>query len=715
MLLELTLFFAMATAAATLVALIPGAPAWRFWLSLPAAALAVAAASWGTAVVFADPGAALVLGIAAAVLTLLMHLLQPRWGFVSALLFASVVMASLSYLAYAADWTVTASYGVAVWLGSVLLLLLEVGALSLTVSYGFEILDVLGRREERERDAPPTRVVPVAIQVPTYNEPVDVVRPTLEALAELEHPDVLVQVVDNNTKDPAVWQPIQRLCQELGPRFQFMHLDDWPGFKAGACNEATRRLPEKYEVIGIVDADYRVRPGWLGAVMGHFDDPRVGFVQSSQHYREWEDSPYLRGLFYSFRYFFDVTMPARAHRNAIIFCGTMGLIRRRALEDIGGWNEACITEDAEASLRMLGSGWRGVYDRRAWGAGLMPLDFDGLKKQRYRWALGGIQILRFHWRELLPLAGPRRLRLTAAQRIHYLLGSVQWFGDLFTAAFTILLVATAIATATHHRLPLRQLTGSVLVVPLVFLVTGVGRAVWAMRRTTGSTWGDGFHALRCWFAMSWVVSLACMRGLISSRAEFLRTPKRREGQSSWLTALRTSRAEAFLSVAAVLAAATMLVRSPSWTTVALGLLLLFQGWLYFNAPWASMAAEGITMTPARRAYLASSQNTGDRPALSPAVAALSAGAALAGVAGVVALLIATGPSDTQPPFTGQSDLPRIGSVAPGPLKASPTPAPSSTASPSTGSEPSSTTSSSTTSSATTSTTSSGTATASPSP
>ena len=191
-----------------------------------------------------------------------------------------------------------------------------------------------------------------------------------------------------------------------------------------------------------------MHPQWLRNTIGYFDDPSVAFMQTSQHYREWQDNPYLRGLFYSFRYFFDITMIARNHRNAIIFCGTMGLIRRSAFNEIGGWNQECITEDAEASLRMLGAGYRGVYDTAAYGEGLMPLDFDGLKKQRFRWALGGIQILKFHWREMVPFA--HKMRLTIAQRIHYLLGSVQWFAEVLTATFTILLLATALATSLHE-------------------------------------------------------------------------------------------------------------------------------------------------------------------------------------------------------------------------------------------------------------------------
>ena len=282
-----------------------------------------------------------------------------------------------------------------------------------------------------------------------------------------------------------------------------MHLEPWPGYKAGALNEATRRLPSDVSILGIVDADYIVKPGFLSAMVGHFADDRVAFVQTPQDYRDWQDSGYLRGLYYSYKYFFDVSMPSRANRNAIIFAGTMGLIRRSALEGIGGWDEAIITEDADASLRMLGQGAIGVYEPTAWG-------------------------LRRHWSELVPFTR-HRLRLTWAQRINYLLGSIHWFGDLLTAGFTALLLLPAVAAAMHHRLPIREITGPVLIVPLAFLASGVLRGLWALRRAERCSWGDAFRAMGIWFALSWVDALAAARGLWSGRAAFLRTPKQKEG------------------------------------------------------------------------------------------------------------------------------------------------------------------------------------------
>jgi len=687
MVLETLLYFALLLVTTTVFVVLPGTINARFWVALPACALALAATAAAFVGIEHDGPGASTLTLIAVMLVVLMRGLQPRWSFLGAQLFVAVSMASLAYLVYAALQTFLAGLPLVAVIASVILLCFEICALLLSVSFSFEICDVLSRRRVPRVVPPLIRLPWVALQVPSYNEPVEVVRPTLEALAQVSYPNLIVQVVDNNTTDEAVWRPLEQLCEELGPRFTFVHLEDWPGFKAGALNESTKYLPEQVEILGIVDADYRVHPQWLQDTIGHFEDPAVAFVQTSQHYRDWGDNKYLRGLFYSFRYFFDITMPARSHRNAIIFCGTMGLIRRSAFNEIGGWNQECITEDAEASLRILGAGYKGVYDSAAYGEGLMPLNFDGLKKQRFRWALGGIQILKLHWRELVPFAH-HRMRLTMAQRTHYLLGSVQWFAEVLTAIFTLLLLATALATGLHHQLPVRQLTGAVLAIPVAFAASGVFRALWAMRRACRTTYGDALNALRVWFALSWVVTLACLRGLVQKRAEFLRTPKSKQG-GSLLAALRASRAETAITFAAISGGVAMVLRSPALATGVLALLLFFEAFVYSNAPWASMAAEGITLTPERQAYARSPQNTGDRPALRRTALAVPVGFAGALAAAAVAALIASSPSD-RAPFSGpQQDLPRIGSVAPklgvGPT---PTPSPSATASPSPSTSPS---------------------------
>src|SRR5881296_181857 len=679
MLLQLVLFFTLASVITTLAVMVPGLIRARASASIPLGLAILAGAGWLTGLITQDAVAATILPLfgVGAVIETRRHL--PRWSMLAAQLLALLLVASVAYLIYAAVQPIVDGLGPVGIVASFLLLLLEASALALSVYYLFEILDVFSRRTRIAHRAESSYRPKVAIQVPCYNEPIEVMRETLTAIAQLDYQDLIVQVVDNNTKDPQIWRSLEALCAELGSRFQFIHLDPWPGYKAGALNEATRRLPAHVTILGIVDADYIVRPGFLRDTVGHFIDPYVAFVQTPQDYREWRDDPYLRGLFYSYRYFFDVTMPARANRNAIIFAGTMGLIRRSVLESIGGWDENIITEDAEASLRMLGLGSIGVYEPTVWGEGLMPLSFDGLKKQRFRWALGGIQILRRQWRDLVPFA-PHRLRLTMGQRLAYLFGSVHWFSDLLTVGFTALLLLTAVAAALHHRLPIRELTGPILVVPLAFLISGVLRGLWALRRAERCSWGDALRALAIWFALSWVDTLAVVRGLLSGQAAFLRTPKQKEGGNRLWPAIRSSAIESLLAILAVVGAIVLLLAAPALATVILAIMLLFEAWIFGSAPWASLAAEGIQLTRQRRIYLRSAQNTGDRPER-PSRAAVIPGALAVVVAAVLAYGLLNAPPQTAP--SGQADLPRIGSITAKQLpKTGPTPTPTATAAPS---------------------------------
>ena len=717
MLLDSVLFFALTATGTTLVMIALRLVRARLSVGLPFGLLALAAGGACTILLTHDNIGVEILVAVSVASAIAAKLTFRSWTFMAAEVFALLCLAGIAYFAYAAYLTVylLLAYNAIWFLSSLVLLVFETAAIVLAISYAFEMLDVLGRRESPFEIPPLQHAWKVAIQVPTYNEPVEVVQPTLEALAALDYPNFTVQVVDNNTTDPEVWRPLEALCQRLGQRFQFIHLEDWPGFKAGAINEATRRLPDDVDILAIVDADYIVDPSFLRDTIPFFDDPNVAFVQTPQNYRDWEDDPYLRGLYYSYKYFFDVTMPARAHRNAIIFAGTMGLLRRSHLDEAGGWSEKCITEDAEASLRILGHGHSGVFLPRTEGAGLMPLDFDGLKKQRYRWALGGVQILKMHWRELLPFV-KHRLTLTRAQRIHYLLGSLQWFGDLLAAAFTILLTLTAVGIAISHRLPVRQLTGALILVPVFFLFSGLLRATWAIKAIEHCTWGDAIRALRVWFALSWAVAMACVAGLVREGATFIRTPKHKDGQATILTALASCKVETGLGSAAALAAIAMMVVAHNVPFLILGGMLFFEAFLYFSAPWAAAAAEGIALTPFREIQRRSAQNTGARPSFARRAAAVPTGAAI-GVGAVLAagLLVASpapginvpsGPSfgsgQAAPDFiqkvlgTGSSPTPSAGASPTGTPSSTPlatpsvrtTPVPSASAAPSASGAPS---------------------------
>ena len=679
MLLHAALFYGALSAAITVAAFWPGLVNARSWFSVPVAAVLLALVTWNATILSGTRDFELVLAAWAAGATIAVRLAFRRWSWIGAQLFAAGLLATVAYLLYAGSITYALGREPVYLAASTLLLLLELAALALSLSYLFEIVDTVSRTTEPRHRNDPNYLPKVAVQVPAYNEPLEVISQTLEALAALDYPDLIVQVVDNNTPDRENWMALQALCEKLGPRFQFMHLENWPGYKAGALNEATRRLPKDVEVLGVVDSDYVVKADWLRAMVGHFADPKVAFVQTPQNYRDWSDDQYLRGLYYSYQYFFVITMPARAHRNAIIFAGTMGLIRRSALEEIGGWNPDVVTEDAEASLRMLARGHVGVYEPRAYGHGLMPLSFDGLKKQRFRWALGGVQILRLHWRRLvLPGHGER---LNVAQRIHYLLGNVQWFGDVLMFCFTLLLLLTALSTAMHHQLPIRRLTGLALGLPVAFLATGILRAVWAMKLRTRCTWRDAIAGLQVWFALSWVVTLACLRGLLRFHTAFLRTPKSKEGEASIVAAFRSAQMETLLAASGLAAAIVMLVRAPSIATALLAVLLVFQAAIYANATWAGASAEGIHLTPLRRAYRTSAQSTGARPGFGSSTLAIPFAAGLVVLVMMALLSLAAPPAPSEPQAAAPGEAPPAAQTSPTP-SSSPSPSPSTTPPPS---------------------------------
>ena len=173
----------------------------------------------------------------------------------------------------------------------------------------------------------------------------------------------------------------------------------------------------------------------------YFSDPDLGFVQTFEGNREYEGSPYYTACVDSYQAFYLSVMSSRNERDTVPFVGTMGLFRRSALTAVGGWNEWCICEDTEASLRVTRAGWSGLYIPRCFGRGMVPPSFAGMITQRHRWCYGAMQILRLHWRSLMPWDRSPDNHLTAAQRRDYLMASLGWFRDLLMFAFSLLLLA----------------------------------------------------------------------------------------------------------------------------------------------------------------------------------------------------------------------------------------------------------------------------------
>ena len=138
-------------------------------------------------------------------------------------------------------------------------------------------------------------------------------------------------------------------------------------------------------------------------------------MQAPQDHRDGERSLMHHAMNSEYAGFFDIGMVQRNEANAIIVHGTMCLMRRAAIEAAGGWSSDTICEDTDLGLTMLEHGWHAHYTNRRYGHGLLPDTFEAYKKQRYRWAYGGFQILKKHWRQFLP--GASRLTPRAEARV----------------------------------------------------------------------------------------------------------------------------------------------------------------------------------------------------------------------------------------------------------------------------------------------------------
>jgi cellulose synthase/poly-beta-1,6-N-acetylglucosamine synthase-like glycosyltransferase len=303
-------------------------------------------------------------------------------------------------------------------------------SLPVTLVQFFEQFEILCHRSwERPRD--PLRIdqlkryPKVSLHVPSHAEPPEMVIETLNKLAKLDYPNLEVLLIDNNTDDDSLWQPVEQHCRLLGERFRFIRLTNWPGAKAGALNYAITKTASDAEIVGIIDADYHAHPLFLKTLVGYFEDPKMGFVQTPHDYRGYKDNNFLTNCYFEYELFFRTQMVSLNERNAGITVGTMCLIKKTALIEAGGWSEWCLTEDSELAIRIHALGYTSVYTKTSLGKGLIPESFEGYKKQRFRWTAGPIQELKHHLRLLSPFADESQSALSFTQRVEHLVHGLQ--------------------------------------------------------------------------------------------------------------------------------------------------------------------------------------------------------------------------------------------------------------------------------------------------
>ena len=250
----------------------------------------------------------------------------------------------------------------------------------------------------------------VDLLIPTYNEPLSVVKYTALAAMNIDWPaDKLnVYILDDGKREE-----FRRFAEEAG--VGYMTRDDNTHAKAGNINRALERLDAPF--VAIFDSDHVPTRSFLQVTLGWFlRDKKLAMLQTPHHF--YSPDPFERNLG-QFRVipnegelFYGIVQDGNDFWNATFFCGSCAVLRRTALDEIGGIAVETVTEDAHTSLRMQMKGWNTAYINIPQAAGLATERLSGHVKQRIRWARGMIQILRID----NPLFAPG---LNPAQRLCY--------------------------------------------------------------------------------------------------------------------------------------------------------------------------------------------------------------------------------------------------------------------------------------------------------
>ncbi|HET7490035.1 MAG TPA: glycosyltransferase [Acidimicrobiales bacterium] len=354
---------------------------------------------------------------------------------------------SVVYLAWRALFTLD----LGAWWVSLPLFALELHAVAGLALFTFSLWDVDRRPAVTERHSTDQRV---AVLIPTYNEPVEVLLPTIAAAVALE-PQHETWVLDDGGRAEVV-----ELAARLGARY--LARSEHAHAKAGNVNNALKVVDA--DLVAVLDADHVAAPGFLVRTLGYFDDPRVAVVQTPQDFYnldsfEHDENHALTGQrkarFNEQALFYRAIEPGKNRWDAAFWCGTGAVVRVAALREVGGVATETVTEDIHTTIRLHRRGWKSVYHNEVLARGLAAADASQYQSQRLRWGIGAMQVLRTE----NPLF-VRGLRLR--QRIAYGATLLGWF-DAWRSLGYLLLPPLVLFTGA---VPIRAN-------PLVFVVAFV--------------------------------------------------------------------------------------------------------------------------------------------------------------------------------------------------------------------------------------------------
>ncbi len=264
---------------------------------------------------------------------------------------------------------------------------------------------------------------PVDVFITVAGEPVEIVEETARAAKAMHYPDLKVHILnDGYVAKKENWQDMELLAKKLG--INCITRKTPGGAKAGNINNALKQTQNPY--VAIFDADHVPHIDFLEKTVGFFKDTQMGFVQSPQFYKNFDENEVARGSWEQQALFFGPICKGKNRLNATTMCGTNMLISRKALEEVGGMCEESIAEDFLTGMFMHEKGYKSTYVPEVLAEGLAPEDFLSYYKQQFRWARGALDMV-FRYNIFT------RSGLSFAQRLQYISSISFFFSGLVVA------------------------------------------------------------------------------------------------------------------------------------------------------------------------------------------------------------------------------------------------------------------------------------------
>lgn len=497
------------------------------------------------------------------------------------LVIRTIAVAALTVSTIYLAWRIGSTLDLGVWWASIPLVVLEIHAALGLALFTFSLWDIDRRPAHRDVTETPYRV---AALVPTYNEGIEILLPTVAAAAAMRVEHETWVLDDGNRPE------VEQLAADLG--VHYLARPEHTHAKAGNLNHALGIIDA--DLIAVLDADHVADQRFLVRTLGYFDNPAVALVQTPQEFYnhdsfEHEAVPGDGERFHEQALFYRVLQPGKNRWGGAFWCGTGAVVRVMALDDVGGVATDTITEDIHTTIRLHRHGWRTVYHNEVLARGLAAGDAATYQLQRLRWGTGAMQVLRVE----NPLWVPG---LTVPQRLSYAATLLGWFDAWRTLGFAVLpmvVVATGVV-------PIRaDLTTFVVAFLSTFLLQQL-----AMRALS-----RGCHRPILSIVFELVRMTSNLRATLSlltrRRPTFAVTPKGRLGDGRHRVRvplpLRALLVGSFLTAAWF--ALTLLGRTPVQYPE-MGAVLAAFGWLLFNVALVTLAIDRIRSlryAPERRA------------------------------------------------------------------------------------------------------------------